>query len=96
MESYKKTELYKKQISEIEESQKTGCYYNEELGMMINHPHGSDEYWNVYYYHFTKKMYESQYGVGIWQSEWDRLHPNGPSQTEVENNMNMIKTITPT
>lgn len=34
-------------------------YFNKELNMVINHPYGSDEYWNVFYTEFSKRRSEA-------------------------------------
>lgn len=66
-------------VQEFSKTADTGSYYSQELGMTINHPYGSDEYWDVYYYHFTKRRYEEQYGAGSWGNYWNSIHPDGPS-----------------
>lgn len=71
-------------VQEFSKTVDTGSYYNQELGITINHPYGSDEYWNVYYYHFTKRRYEGLYGSGSWGNYWNSMHPDGPSVEKVE------------
>lgn len=42
----------------------SGSFYCKELDMVINHPYGSNEYWNVFYDVFSKRRYEAMVKSG--------------------------------